>query len=155
MPAQFGGVPIGGMQYNGVTIGEARMNGQVVYRWTPPRYVLNQSGGETEKITTLNWETIDFVVLPTSTPVSETQGTWSVTFRNTMQYEYGVRVLLNGSVIATHSITASVGSPGTLTVTVPPTRVKGGDRLDFQALQNYRYSLSTSGIILSRTITLS
>ena len=32
MPAQFGPTKIGAMQYGGVTIGEAMMNGQVVYR---------------------------------------------------------------------------------------------------------------------------
>lgn len=32
MALQFGGTPIGGMQYGGVTIGEAMIDGQVVYR---------------------------------------------------------------------------------------------------------------------------
>lgn len=32
MPLQFGPTKIGGMQYNGVTIGEAMMDGQIVYR---------------------------------------------------------------------------------------------------------------------------
>lgn len=36
MALQFGPTKIGGMQYNGVTIGEAMMNGQVVYKSGPP-----------------------------------------------------------------------------------------------------------------------
>lgn len=32
MPAQFGNIKIGAMQYGGVTIGEAMMDGQIVYR---------------------------------------------------------------------------------------------------------------------------
>lgn len=32
MPARFGGTPIGGMQYNGHTIAEAMIDGQIVYR---------------------------------------------------------------------------------------------------------------------------
>ena len=36
MSLQFGNNKIGGMQYNGVTIGEAMYNGQIVYRSVPP-----------------------------------------------------------------------------------------------------------------------
>ena len=36
MTVQFGSTAIGGMQYNGVTIGEAMYNGQIVYRSVPP-----------------------------------------------------------------------------------------------------------------------
>ena len=36
MPAQFGNIKIGAMQYNGQTIGEAMYNGQVVYRSALP-----------------------------------------------------------------------------------------------------------------------
>ena len=35
MPMQWGPTKIGAMQYNGVTIGEAMMNGQIVYRSSP------------------------------------------------------------------------------------------------------------------------
>ena len=35
MPAQFGNIKIGAMQYNGVTIGEAMYNGQIVYQSAP------------------------------------------------------------------------------------------------------------------------
>lgn len=41
MPAQFGNIKIGGMQYGDVTIGEAMMNGQIVYRSASPKYQLH------------------------------------------------------------------------------------------------------------------
>lgn len=44
MALQFGPTKIGGMQYNGVTIGEAMYNGQIVYRSEPPLPVVTITG---------------------------------------------------------------------------------------------------------------
>lgn len=48
MSLQFGPTKIGGMQYNGVTIGEAMMDGQIVYRSVPPSiYPVSGTGSAT------------------------------------------------------------------------------------------------------------
>ena len=45
MSLQFGPTKIGGMQYNGATIGEAMYNGQIVYRSALPVVVINGTSG--------------------------------------------------------------------------------------------------------------
>ena len=114
MSLQFGSTPIGAMQYNGVTIGEAIMDGVIVYRSSPYPLTGTWESALTTSTTTYAEHTI------------EADGSYTLTHTVTGGGQY-VGAAINGPWGTTNS---PPGPPSTATVTQT---LAAGDLIKFQA----------------------
>lgn len=150
MSLQFGSTPIGAMQYNGVTIGEAMIDGQVVYRSTvtvtplPPTFLDAAPWLELPTQEGVLY-TVDGTAGPgntvTVTATAESgyeldgQTTWVHTYPRPPYSEYGTfgahtLARLTWEDVATHTLTADIANATiTLDVTLNVSAVFAGWRL--------------------------
>lgn len=139
MALQFGSTKIGAMQYNGVTIGEAMMDGQIVYsamswpagfyiggsqmaytgQWVGPR--LPESGSSFIALPNPNYPDTRITGDGISVPAGRYTITAQVTHAVSTSYLKGVRATLNGTPISgllSHATSTRTVSEVSATVTI-------------------------------------
>ena len=130
MALEYDGQRIGAMQYNGVTIGEAMMDGQIVYRSSPYPLTGTVGGGSYFSATTLASHTVaENGAFTVAWEVTCTEGLWSP------QISRGSTILVTGYEVAMEG-TTPVAWSGTL---------NAGDIINFRVTQRIINTVVVSG----------